>query len=160
MEWSETKNIKWKTEIPGLGAATPVVWGDRLYLLTALPVGLSAEEQHEYRGALPVRDVHLYVVVAVDRRDGRILWERVASERQPHEATHATTGTYASSSAVTDGEHVIAFFESNGLYAYDMDGNLVWEKDFGDKTVLTEGGGGDDAGDPWEPSGPGLGSQR
>ena len=140
VEWSETKNIKWKTEIPGLGAATPVVWGDRLFLLSAVPVGVSDDEEHEYRGALPERDVHRYVVIAVDRRDGRIVWERVASERQPHEATHATAGTYASSSAITDGEHVVAFFESNGLYVYDMDGNLVWQKDLGDKRVLTEGG--------------------
>ena len=138
--WSETKNVKWKTEIPGLGAATPVVWGDRLFLLTAVPVGVSDQEQHDYRGALPERDVHRYVVLAFDRRDGSIVWQRVAGERQPHEATHASAGTYASSSAVTDGEHVVAFFESNGLYVYDMDGNLAWSKDLGDKRVLTEGG--------------------
>jgi len=140
VEWSETQNVKWKTEIPGLGAATPVVWGDRLFLLSAVPVGVSETEEHEYRGALPERDVHRYVVIAVDRHDGRIVWERVASEERPHEATHATAGTYASSSAITDGEHVVAFFESNGLFVYDMEGNLIWEKDIGNKRVLTEGG--------------------
>jgi len=140
VEWSETKNIKWKTEIPGLGAATPVVWGDRIFLLSAVPIGVSKEESHEYRGALPERDVHRYVVVAIDRHDGNIVWERVAGEQTPHEATHATAGTYASSSAITDGEHVVAFFESNGLYVYDMLGNLVWNTDLGDKRVLTEGG--------------------
>jgi len=140
VEWSETTNIKWKTELPGLGAASPVVWGDRLFLLSAVPVGVSDEEQHQYRGALPVRDVHRYVVLAIDRSDGHIVWERVAGEQQPHEATHASSGTYASSSAITDGEHVIAFFESNGLYVYDMDGTLVWSTDLGNKRVLTEGG--------------------
>lgn len=138
--WSETKNIKWKTEIPGLGAATPVIWGDYLFLLSAVPVGVPPEQQHEYRGALPDRDVHRYVVMAIDRHNGSMVWQRVAGERKPHEATHATAGTYASSSAITDGEHVVAFFESNGLFVYDMDGNLVWEKDLGDKRVLTEGG--------------------
>lgn len=140
VEWSETTNVRWKTEIPGLGAATPVVWGDRLFLLTAVPVGVPDEEQHDYRGALPERDVHRYVVLAFDRHDGSVVWRRVAGERRPHEATHASAGTYASSSAITDGEHVVAFFESNGLYVYDMDGNPVWSKDLGDKRVLTEGG--------------------
>ena len=140
VEWSETKNIKWKTEIPGLGAATPVVWGDRIFLLTAVPLGVSDEEKHQYRGALPERDVHQYVVLAIDRRNGRVVWERVAAEARPHEATHPSAGTYASSSAITDGEHVVAFFESNGLFVFDMDGNLVWQNDLGNKRVLTEGG--------------------
>ena len=140
VEWSETRNIKWKTEVPGLGAATPIVWDDRIFLLSAVPIGVSEAEAHEYRGALPDRDVHRYVVLAYDRNDGSLLWERVAGERRPHEATHATAGTYASSSAITDGEHVVAFFESNGLFVYDVDGNLVWENDLGDKRVLTEGG--------------------
>ena len=116
------------------------MWGDRIFLLSAVPIGVSKEESHEYRGALPERDVHRYVVVAIDRHDGNIVWERVAGEQTPHEATHATAGTYASSSAITDGEHVVAFFESNGLYVYDMLGNLVWNTDLGDKRVLTEGG--------------------
>ena len=140
LSWSETSNIKWKTEIPGLGASTPVVWGDSVFLLTAVPLGVSAEEQHEYRGALPQRDVHQYVVLAYDRHDGSLLWQRVAGERQPHEATHPSAGTYASSSAITDGTHVVAYFESNGLFVFDMDGNPVWDVNLGDKRVLTEGG--------------------
>ena len=93
MTWSETRNVRWKTEVPGLGAATPVVWGDRLFLLTAVPVGVADDEQHDYRGALPERDVHRYVVLAFDRRDGSLVWRRVAGERRPHEATHASAGT-------------------------------------------------------------------
>ena len=83
--------------------------------------------------------MHRYVVLAFDRRDGSLVWRRDAGERRPHEATHASAGTYASSSAITDGEHVVAFFESNGLYVYDLDGNLAWSKDLGDKRVLTGG---------------------
>ena len=81
----------------GMSSAAAVAhWGDRIFLLTAVPLGVSDDEVHQYRGALPERDVHQYLVLAIDRRDGRIVWERVAGERQPHEATHATSGTYAS----------------------------------------------------------------
>ncbi|MNC93832.1 hypothetical protein D3C83_105470 [compost metagenome] len=70
-----------------------------------------------------------------------MLWNRIANEGVPHEATHPDNGTWASSSAVTDGEHVIANFESFGLYAYDMKGTLVWQKDLGDKTMRNQFGG-------------------
>jgi len=79
-------------------------------------------------------------VLAIDRRDGRVIWERTAREVLPHEGTHADNGTWASSSPITDGEHVIANFESGGLYVYDMDGTLVWEKDLGDKQMRNEFG--------------------
>ena len=140
VEWSETKNVKWKVEVPGRGAATPVIWNDRIYLLTAVPIGLNAEEAHAARGGIEPRHVYRFVTLAIDRRDGRILWERVATEERPHESTHPLNGTWASSSAATDGEHVIAFFESRGLYAYDMDGKLLWQKRFGEKRILSETG--------------------
>ena len=78
--------------------------------------------------------------MAINRRDGQVAWERTAREEAPHEASHPDNGTWASSSAITDGEHVIAFFESRGLYAYDMDGKLVWEKDLGDKSMRNQFG--------------------
>jgi len=140
VEWSETKNIRWKVEIPGRGTASPVVWGDRVYLLTAVPVGVTGAAAHDARGGVQPRPVHRFVVLAIDRRDGKIVWERTAREERPHMATHESNGTWASSSAVTDGQHIIAFFESRGLYAYDMDGKLVWEKDLGDKVIRNEFG--------------------
>lgn len=140
VEWSEATNIKWKVEIPGRGAATPVIWGDRVYLLTAVPVGLSADAAHAARGGIEPRHVYRFVVLAIDRRDGKVVWERVATEERPHESTHPLNGTWASSSAATDGELVIAFFESRGLYAYDMNGKLLWQKRFGEKRVLSETG--------------------
>ena len=139
-EWSETKNIRWKTEIPGRGSASPVVWGDRLFVLTAVPVGVSGEASHGPRGGLKARDVHRFMVLAIDRRSGRTLWERTAKEEQPHEASHQDNGTWASSSAITDGTHVFAFFESRGLFAYDMKGTLLWQKDLGDKTMRNQFG--------------------
>ena len=114
-EWSETKNVKWKVEIPGRGSGSPVVWGNRLYLLTAVPVGVAGVAQHQPRGGMPQRGVHQYKVLAIDRATGKTVWERLAREEEPHEASHQDNGTWASSSAITDGTTVIAYFESRGL---------------------------------------------
>jgi len=140
VEWSETKNVKWKVQIPGRGYGTPVVYGDRIYVLTAVPVGVTGDAQHAPRGALPQRGMHQYKVMAIDRKTGKTVWERVAREEEPHEAAHGDHGTWASSSAITDGEHVIAYFESRGLYVYDMKGTLIWETDFGDKKMRNQFG--------------------
>lgn len=141
-EWSETKNVRWKAEIPGKGSASPIIWGDRIFVLTAIPTGkrveppASAPEQEQRRGPRGIQptEVHQFAVLAVNRRDGKILWQRIVREELPHEGTHPT-GTWASNSAVTDGQHVFAFFGSRGLYALDMNGNVKWEKDFGDLTI-------------------------
>jgi outer membrane protein assembly factor BamB len=140
LEWSEKKNIKWKVEIPGRGSSSPIVWGDRLYLLSAVPSNIPVAGSHNPRGGINPRVPHRFMVYAIDRHTGKTLWEKVAREATPHEASHPDNGTWASSSAVTDGEHVIAFFESEGLYAYDMNGALVWQKDLGDKTMRNEFG--------------------
>jgi outer membrane protein assembly factor BamB len=138
--WSESKNIKWKVPLPGRGSASPVVWGDRLFVLTAVPVGMTGDAAHAPRGGLTPRGVHRFVVLAVDRATGKTLWERVATQQEPHEASHTDNGTWASSSAITDGERVYAYFESFGLYAYDMNGTLIWQKDLGDKRMRNEFG--------------------
>jgi len=130
VEWSESKNIRWKLPIPGRGSASPVVWGDTVFLLSAVSES----------GATAPGVLHKFVVMAVDRTTGDVVWERTAREDAPHEGTHRENGTYASSSAVTDGEHVIASFESRGLYAYDMNGTLVWQKNLGDKRMRNEFG--------------------
>jgi outer membrane protein assembly factor BamB len=111
-----------------------------LFLLTAVPAGVPAQASHDPRGGIEPRLPHRYLVLAIDRRDGKVLWERVAREETPHEAAHQDNGTWASSSAVTDGELVIANFESRGLYAYDMKGNPVWQVDPGDKRMRNEFG--------------------
>jgi outer membrane protein assembly factor BamB len=132
-EWSESRNVRWKIEIPGRGSASPIVWGDRVYVLTAIPAAKDAGDPHAPRGGLPVRGVHRFVVMAIDRKTGKVVWQQTARESEPHEASHNDNGTWASSSALTDGEHVIAPFESEGISAYDMNGKLVWQKDLGDK---------------------------
>ncbi len=140
VEWSESKNIRWKVEIPGRGVASPVVWGDRVFVQTAVPVGVSGPEAHEPRGGVEPRIPHRFMVMALDRRDGSVLWERIATEATPHEASHQDNGTWASSSPATDGEHVYTYFESFGIYAFDMEGNRVWEKDLGDKRQRSQFG--------------------
>jgi outer membrane protein assembly factor BamB len=140
VEWSETKNVRWKVEIPGRGSSTPVIWDEAIFLLTAIPSGVSAAEAHAPLGGMEPRVPHRYHVLAIDRRTGRTLWERTAREETPHERAHPDNGTWASSSAVTDGEVVIANFESRGLYAYTLNGELLWQTDFGDKKMRNEFG--------------------
>lgn len=130
LEWSETDNVRWKASIPGRGSGSPIVWGDRVFLLTAV-----SESGQTAEGVM-----HRYVVLALDRRTGTVVWERVAREEAPHEGTHRENGTYASASPVTDGEVLIASFESRGLYAYDLDGTLIWENDLGDKRMRNQFG--------------------
>jgi outer membrane protein assembly factor BamB len=127
-------------EIPGRGSATPVVWGDRVFVLTAVPVGVAGDAQHAPRGSVTPRGLHRFVVIAIDRKTGRTIWERVAREQEPHERSHVDNGTWASSSPITDGERLYAYFESFGLYAFDMNGKLLWEKDLGDKKMRSEFG--------------------
>ncbi|MDX1502590.1 MAG: PQQ-binding-like beta-propeller repeat protein [Thermoanaerobaculia bacterium] len=135
--WSETENVRFKVPIPGRGHASPIVWGDRIYLLTAVeteePAAPSEEEpswRRNVRAGGPVR----FVVLALDRATGSVVWERTAAELVPHEGTHPHA-TWASASALTDGEHLFAHFGSRGLYAYTLDGEPLWSVDLGDMST-------------------------
>jgi len=138
-EWSETRNIRWKVEIPGRGTGSPVAWGDRIYLLSAVPAGIDGPASHEPRGQIQPRELHRFLVMAIDRHTGRVVWERTARETRPAEPS-MVDGTWASSSAITDGRRVFAFFESSGLYAYDVDGNLLWQRQLGAKKMFADVG--------------------
>lgn len=117
VEWSEKENVRWKLSVPGLGSSTPIVWGDRVYISTAI----------EQEGG----NVD-FMVMAVARKDGTEVWRRVVHSEKPHEGTHQD-GTYASGSPITDGERLYAYFGSRGLYALDLEkGNILWQRDFGD----------------------------
>ena len=133
IEWSESKNVRWKKAVPGLGLSSPIVWGERLYLTTAVSTGERVENPPQpVRGDGVVPDEVLsYEVHALDRRDGATLWTRSVLREAPHEGHHPD-GTWASGSPVTDGEVLIAFFGSRGLYAFDLDGKELWNRDFGD----------------------------
>ena len=136
LEWSEEKNVRWKVEVPGRGQSSPVVWNDLVFVTTAVPVG-KAEPARPGDAApgsgppvvKPDGNVE-FVVQAHNRSDGKIRWRKVVKELLPHEGTHKD-GSYASGSALTDGERLYAFFGSRGLYALDLQGKLLWEKQLG-----------------------------
>lgn len=135
VHWGEDRNIKWKTPLPGLGHSTPVVWGDRIFLTTAAPVGKpldkpipdSAPGAHDN---YEVASHFKFSVLAIDRADGHVIWQKDVREALPHEGGHYT-GSHASHSPVTDGRHLFAYFGSYGLYCFDLNGELIWQKDLG-----------------------------
>jgi outer membrane protein assembly factor BamB len=138
VHWSDTQNVKWKTDIPGRGHSSPVIWGNQIFLTTAIKKGTPNQpEPAPQPGAkLPLvtsgpQAEHDFAVLCLDRETGKILWQRTAKTAVPHEGYHSTYGSFASNSPVTDGKHVYAFFGSRGIYCYDMKGNLIWQKDFG-----------------------------
>jgi outer membrane protein assembly factor BamB len=141
-EWAESKNIRWKVAIPGRGHAAPIVWNDRVYVLTAVPT--ASEKPPEEAGGgrrrpqKPTAPIK-YTVLALDRKTGATVWEKVVKEETPHEGTHPDS-TYASASPLTDGERLYAFFGSAGLYALDLDGKVLWEKDLGDLRITNSFG--------------------
>ena len=135
IEWSETKNVRWKMALPGKGHSTPIVWGDRIYLTTAIPFGDKLPPKHSTapgtHDGVPVTQRHEFAVIAVNRRDGKVLWQKTAVRKLPHEGGHYT-GSLASNSCVTDGERIFAFFGSHGLHCFDKHGTLKWQKEFGE----------------------------
>jgi outer membrane protein assembly factor BamB len=135
VEWSETKNIRWKIALPGKGHSTPIIWEDRIFLTTAIPFGGPVKPRIPSRpGAhdnLGLTHHHEYAVLAVSRQTGKILWQQTVHKDLPHEAGHITA-SLASGSPVTDGQLVFAFFGSRGLYCLDVEGKLLWKKDLGE----------------------------
>jgi outer membrane protein assembly factor BamB len=130
LRWSDTEHIAWKVAIPGRGHSSPVVWGDRIFLTSAVPSGTAG------RGSGGALIEHRFLVLCYDRQTGKQLWERVARVATPHEPHHSQYGSFASNSPVTDGRHVFAFFGSRGLYAYTLAGELAWRKDLGRLTMF------------------------
>lgn len=134
--WDAPKNthIKWKTRIPGLAHSSPVVWGGRVFVTTAVS---SARGDGAFRHGLygdgdasDDKSSHRWKLYALDQKSGKILWERTAYEGAPREKRHVKA-SYANATPATDGRYVVAFFGSQGLYAFDMNGRLVWKKDLG-----------------------------
>ena len=132
--WSETENVRWKTALPGKGHSTPVVSGSRLFVTAAEPVG--GPFAPRYSGApgahdnVPVTHEHRFLVLAIDRQTGQLIWNREVNRLIPHEGGH-NTASQASASPVTDGQRVFASFGSHGLYCLDFQGEVLWRKDLG-----------------------------
>ena len=156
-QWSEDNNIKWKTQLPGLGNSTPIVWGDRMYLTTAIETdeqdpataGKDTSEQpqnnRQRRGRgrsgrgrgfggggnypKPTK-VFEFQVICMNRIDGSEIWTTTVKKAVPHEGGHKT-GSQASNSPITDGNRIYAHFGSRGIHCLDMNGKLLWSKDLG-----------------------------
>jgi outer membrane protein assembly factor BamB len=134
-EWDAAsgKNIKWKTRIPGVSHASPVIWNDRVYVVTAesgagndgLRVGL-------YGAIEPVEDEskHIWRILALDKNSGEILWNHVALESVPRIKRHMKA-THANSTPAVDGKHLVTFLGSEGLFCFDLNGKQLWKKDLG-----------------------------
>lgn len=132
-DFSRNINIKWKTPIPGMGLSSPVIWGDRLFITSAVSQSDNAGiKTGLYGDVSPVRDnsVHEWKVFCIDKNTGKIIWEKTSYKGVPKIKRHPKS-THANSSAATDGRYVVAFFGSEGLYCYDVNGNLQWQKSFG-----------------------------
>ncbi len=157
-EWSaSSKNLKWKIEVPGKGHSSPIVWGDKVIVMTAVDSGKNAEGKAVPKPAVteqprgggrsrggrsrgrggrgkPPTTVQEFWVVCFDRSNGKEVWKTKVNESVPHEGTHGTN-THSSASPVTDGKHIYASFGSHGLFCLDMDGNQIWERDLGKMTM-------------------------
>lgn len=123
LEFSATERVQWRVPIPGKGHSTPVIAGDTIYLTTAMDSGTDAES-----GTLARHD---FLLIALDKVSGEERWRKTVVSAAPHEGYHRRYGSFASNSPVTDGDTLIANFGSRGVYAFDMEGNLQWKKEFG-----------------------------
>ncbi|MCG3126359.1 MAG: Outer membrane protein assembly factor BamB [Phycisphaerae bacterium] len=129
---SQSQNIRWKSAIPGLGLASPIVWKDRIFLTGAVGKGDNALKVGLYGDIASVEDnsPHAWHVICVDAASGKIVWDEVACEGVPKIKRH-TKSSHANSTPATDGKHVVAFFGSEGLYCYSVEGKLLWKVDLG-----------------------------
>ena len=126
-------NIVWKTPLPGLGHSSPIVWGDRVFLTTAISNDPNSLFEPILKGPVDLRtdsSSHQWRVYCLDRNTGKILWERLANSGPPQINRHPHN-SYASETPATDGEHLIVSFGSQGLYCYNIKGDLLWKKDLG-----------------------------
>jgi outer membrane protein assembly factor BamB len=134
-EWNAKtgQNILWRTPIPGLAHSSPVVWGNRIFVTSAV----SSDPKASFRPGLygdgdasKDRSHHRWMIYALDKQSGKILWERIAYQGEPVEKRHIKA-TYANSTPATDGRMVVAWFGSQGVYAYDVNGKFLWKVDLG-----------------------------
>lgn len=139
-DWTPTKNIKWKTSIPGRGHSSPIVWGNRVFLTTAIEGELvpgakavkhmDGDKEFLHPDSVGADRKHQFKVICLDRKNGKVIWERTAFEGTPYDNRHRKS-SFAASTPATDGRYVYAFFGTEGLYAYDMNGKFIWKADLG-----------------------------
>jgi outer membrane protein assembly factor BamB len=127
------ENILWRYKVPGLGLSSPIVWGDKLFITTAV----SESDDEGFKtgmygsiGSVNDESIHEWMIYCLDKNTGSLIWKEMAYKGIPKQKRHPKS-SHANSTMATDGNFVVAFFGSEGLYCYDMDGNLQWKKDFG-----------------------------
>jgi outer membrane protein assembly factor BamB len=140
LEWSESKNIAWKTAIPGRGHSSPIVWGDRVFLTTSIegPIVPGAEAvRHVHRGqeylhpdSVGANHSYTMKLLCLDLKSGRVLWEKTVYEGTVYDNRHKKN-TYASATPATDGRFIYLSFEAEGVYCYDFDGKKIWKTSLG-----------------------------
>lgn len=135
VKWDAEKgaNLRWKTEVPGLGHSSPVAWGNKIFVTTAISSDPKPETRYGLFGDVaPVKNdpKHTWKIYALDSQTGKILWERTAAEGVPKVKRHPKS-THADSTPATDGKYLVALFGSEGLYCYDLKGKLLWKQDLG-----------------------------
>jgi outer membrane protein assembly factor BamB len=126
-------NVRWKAEIPGLGLSSPVIWDNKVFITSAISqADRDGFKPGIYGDITPVRDssVHEWKVYCIDKNTGKMIWDRTSFKGIPKMKRHPKS-THANTSVATDGKYVVAFFGSEGLFCYDMNGNLIWQKSFG-----------------------------
>lgn len=132
--WSATENVLWKAPVPGQGWSSPIVWDNKVFVTTVINTGSDERAQRGlYFGGErpePPKEEHEWKVYCLDLNTGEVIWEQVAHRGPPAKGRHIKN-SYASETAATDGERVYAYFGNQGIYAYDLDGNLVWSKPTG-----------------------------
>lgn len=136
--WSDSKNIAWRLELPGKGNSSPVIWGDTLFLTTAISTQPAAAApppepggRNFGQGATTPQPEQKLTVLAYNRLSGKLLWQHSPRTVKPHEGYHRRYGSFASNSPVTDGKRLYTFFGSHGAYAYSLTGKLLWQWDPG-----------------------------
>jgi len=136
VEFSETKNLKWKIDIPGKGHATPIIYEDKIIVQTSVAtdkkVAIENKDGEDKSWMKPssTEFIHDYIVLCIDRNNGQTIWQTTATSELPKESTHEL-GSWASNSPCTDGENIYAYFGSRGLFCLDFDGHILWQRDFG-----------------------------
>jgi outer membrane protein assembly factor BamB len=128
----KSQNVLWKTDIPGLSHSSPIVWGNQIFVITAVSSEAKPTFKAKDRGIGLANDDarHTWMIFALDKRNGRVLWTEKAYEGVPRAKRHVKA-TQANSTPVTDGRYVVALFGSEGLACYDLKGKLVWKQDLG-----------------------------